>query len=190
MFPIGDMLKSEVRKIASEIGLDKIHQKKSSVGICFIGKRNFSHFIDEYIVQEPGVIVNLETDETIGEHNGIHHYTIGQKIAIDEKKNAKKQAFYVAKKDLDNKIVYVVAGTNHPALYFDHFEIEKPHWICENKELVANDTILNNYFEFKFQNKHYQSKIVYLKKKIQSNQTKYVVKTYNHFRAVPKGQVN
>ncbi|RMZ94236.1 mitochondrial tRNA-specific 2-thiouridylase 1, partial [Brachionus plicatilis] len=190
LFPVGQMFKSEVRKIAHDLGLDRVHRKKSSVGICFIGKRKFSDFIDEYIVQEPGTIVDLETSEIMGQHCGIHHFTIGQKIAINEIKNVKKKAYFVARKDFDKKIVYVVPGTDHPALYFDQFEIEKPHWLCENKELVADDVILNQDYEFKYQNKHYQSKIIYLRKKflIESNQTKYFVKTLNHFRAVPKGQ--
>lgn len=183
------MLKSQVRKIASDLGLDRVHRKKSSVGICFIGKRKFADFINEYVPSEPGLIVNLESGKPLGEHQGIHHFTLGQRIVIDEKLNGKKEAFYVAKKDLVQKIIYAVAGTNHPALYSDQFEIDKPHWICENKENDSNEIILDENYEFKYQNKHYQSKIKYLKKVLCDSDFKYYVKTDNYFRAIPKGQV-
>ncbi|CAF0931287.1 unnamed protein product [Brachionus calyciflorus] len=191
LFPVGDMLKSEVRKLAANLGLDRIHKKKSSVGICFIGKRKFSDFIDEYLPKEPGMIIHLENEKSMGEHNGIHHFTIGQRIVINDKINVTKEAFYVAKKDLNKNIIFVVPGTDHPSLYYNQFIVEKPHWICENREENATDDIvLNENFEFKFQNKHYQSKIKYLKKQHDPNNNdyRYIVQTEKNFRAVPKGQ--
>lgn len=103
------MYKKQVRKIANELGLDKIYKKKSSVGICFIGKRKFSNFIDEYLPKQKGEIINLENGNILGEHEGIHHFTIGQRIVINEKFNFNKKPFFVAKKDLKlNKIFAVI----------------------------------------------------------------------------------
>ena len=82
-----------------------------------------------------------------------------------------------------------VSDTNHPALYFDEFEIEKPYWICEEKEDMVNKeggTILDDSYEFKFQNRHIQTPLVYLRK---DDNCRYWVKTKNYFRAIVTGQV-
>lgn len=196
LFPVGDLHKSQVRKIAHEAGLDRVFNKKSSTGICFIGRRKFADFIDEYLPPRKGHIVDLEDGQTLGEHTGLHHFTIGQRIAsIDQRLNVKKIAYYVTKKDHEKNIMYVVAGTNHPALYFDEFEVEKPHWLCDNRELITLDgeCILDEKYDFKFQNKHHQSPIVYLKRVASdpetSNAFRYFVKTAHHFRAIASGQV-
>ena len=81
LFPIGDMIKSDVRKIAEEHGLVTA-DKKDSTGICFIGERNFSNFLKNYLPNQPGKIVNIETNEIVGEHIGLMHYTIGQRKGL------------------------------------------------------------------------------------------------------------
>jgi len=168
LFPIGDLVKSEVRKMGIELGLERIVKKHSSVGICFTGKRNFSSFIDEYLPKQSGSIIDLETEEYLGKHEGIHHFTIGQRIAPEEKLNKNKNAYFVAKKDIHAKVIYVVQGTDHPALYYNEFLVDKPHWICEDFEkafLESNEpVVLNNRFDFIFQNKHVQTPVDYLKK--------------------------
>ena len=105
LFPVGHLNKKQVRLIAKEIGLERVSQKRSSTGICFIGKRNFSEFIDQYLVEKNGNIIDIETNSTVGEHKGIHHYTIGQKITIDKLTH---RQYYVAKKDVTTQNLYVV----------------------------------------------------------------------------------
>ena len=176
-----------MRDIAHEIGLKDISKKKSSVGICFIGKRNFGKFISEYLSKQKGIILDMENKSYLGEHCGIYQYTIGQRIVINNDLNKKKKAYFVAKKDIDSKTLYAVSDTNHPALYFNKFQIEKPHWLCEDKEedLERKDLILDDKFDFKFQNKHLQSPIVYLKKDMMRN---YITKIKNPFRGISSGQ--
>lgn len=104
IFPIGNLLKSEVRKIAKEKGLDN-WSKKDSTGICFIGERKFKLFLQNYIKIKPGKIVDISNNSIIGKHEGVMFYTIGQNktlglSGLDEK-------YYVCKKDVKKNIVYV-----------------------------------------------------------------------------------
>ena len=90
---------------------------------------------------------------------------------------------------------FQVSDTNHPALYFNQFEIEKPHWIAENKELNATSSnqfqILDDKYDFKFQNKHVQTPIVGLTHESgPKNETRYIVDIKNPFRAIVAGQVS
>jgi tRNA-specific 2-thiouridylase len=109
LFPIGGLLKSEVSRIASDIGLERITKKKSSTGICMVGKRNFVDFIGQYLPVNKGSIVDLETNLPVGEHAGIHNFTVGQRLVIDDKYYVKKVPFFVAKKDVVSNSVYVVS---------------------------------------------------------------------------------
>ena len=107
-----DYTKSVVRKMAGELGLVKISKKKSSVGICFIGKRtDFPAFIGKYIgsSEQSGNLVDLESGKLLGTHSGIHTVTIGQRVPIqDQRFNKIKRAYFVAKKNPDSKTIYVV----------------------------------------------------------------------------------
>lgn len=108
LFPVGHLRKNEVREIAQHVGFEKVFKKSSSVGICFIGKRKFSDFINNYLDKKIGLITDLETQETLGSHDGIYHYTIGQRIPIKDKLNAKKKKYYVAGKSFKDNTIYVV----------------------------------------------------------------------------------
>ncbi len=121
----------------------------------------------------------------MGEHYGIYHFTIGQKIPIGDKYNREKRAYFVARKDFKENKIYVVKGTDHPALYNNAFFIEKPHWICEDKESDRSELILDDKYDFKFQYKHYQSGIKSLKRIDDS----YLVETKFNFRGITPGQV-
>lgn len=115
LFPVGGMFKSQVKQIAKELGLDKIYNRKSTRGICMIGKREFSEFIDQYLPERAGQIYDFERDAPIGEHTGVHHFTIGQKIScIDPKLNSHKKPFYVAKKDALTNRIYAVSLYQFP----------------------------------------------------------------------------
>ena len=102
-FPLGNLLKTDVRKIAEAENLIT-YDKKDSTGICFIGERPFPEFLKNYLPEDYGEIVD-ENDEVIGEHKGLYFYTIGQRqgLGIGGMKNRAEKAWYVAQKDFLNQ---------------------------------------------------------------------------------------
>ena len=114
LFPLGDICKPEVRKIASEYDLVTA-RKKDSTGICFIGERNFKQFLSNYLPNKPGIVVNIETNEKIGEHVGLMYYTIGQRKGLNIGGNTDKM--FVVGKDLNKNILYVAFGDENKYLY-------------------------------------------------------------------------
>lgn len=129
LFPVGDLPKQEVRAIAARLGL-KTHAKKDSTGICFIGERKFKAFLSEYLPAQPGAIETLE-GESIGRHDGLMFYTIGQRqgLLIGGKKGKAEAPWYVAGKDLRRNVLLVVQGEQHPALFKDNLKTSTIHWI-------------------------------------------------------------
>ena len=113
LFPIGDMEKSEVRKIAEEYDLITA-KKKDSTGICFIGERNFKNFLKNYLPNQPGNVVNIETGETIGRHIGLMNYTIGQRKGLNI--GGTKDKMFVVGKDLEKNILYICLGEDNDYL--------------------------------------------------------------------------
>src|SRR3954452_24360072 len=123
LFPIGELAKTEVRRIAAEIGLPNA-KKKDSTGICFIGERPFREFLNRYLANTPGPIED-DRGRTIGEHVGLSFYTLGQRkgIGIGGLKDASgartgsdHAPWFVARKDLARNVLHVVAGHDHPWL--------------------------------------------------------------------------
>ncbi|XP_074097316.1 mitochondrial tRNA-specific 2-thiouridylase 1 [Cotesia typhae] len=146
MFPIGDYVKKDIKKIAIEEGLDRIAAKNESMGICFIGSRTFQNFISEYLEDKPGDFVDMETGRVVGKHRGIHHWTLGQRCRI----TGQAKAYFVYKKDVETNTIYVAMGHDHPALYTHTIITSKPHWICqEPPELLNSHGVLH--CDFKFQ---------------------------------------
>ena len=113
LFPIGNMEKSEVRKIAEEYDLITA-KKKDSTGICFIGERNFKNFLKNYLPNQPGNVVNIETGETIGRHIGLMNYTIGQRKGLNI--GGTKDKMFVVGKDLEKNILYICLGEDNDYL--------------------------------------------------------------------------
>ncbi len=116
LFPVGDLEKSEVRKIASEYGLITA-EKKDSTGICFIGERHFREFLSNYLPNKPGKIINIETNEVMGDHIGLMHYTIGQRRGLNV--GGTEDRMFVVGKDLDKNVLYVAIGDDNEYLYSD-----------------------------------------------------------------------
>jgi tRNA-specific 2-thiouridylase len=112
MFPVGELKKTEVRRIAREAGL-AVHAKKDSTGICFIGERPFREFLNRYLPRVPGPIKTPE-GKTVGEHIGLAFYTIGQRKGIGI--GGAGEAWYVAAKDMKTNTLVVVQGHDHPLL--------------------------------------------------------------------------
>ena len=127
LFPLADLPKSEVRKLAEENGLATA-EKKDSTGICFIGERNFRKFLQGYMPAKPGKIVTLD-GETVGEHIGLMYYTIGQRKGLDlGGKRGEEGRWFTVKKDLENNILYVSHGDEGP-LYSRACRVSNLNWI-------------------------------------------------------------
>ena len=110
IFPLSDLTKPKVREIAKQYGLATA-TKKDSTGICFIGERNFRNFLSQYLPAKEGEIKTLN-GKTIGKHNGLMYYTIGQRkgLGIGGQKDSTGQAWFVVKKDLTTNTLYVAQG--------------------------------------------------------------------------------
>ncbi|AAT27926.1 tRNA 2-thiouridine(34) synthase MnmA [[Mycoplasma] mobile] len=136
IFPLKDLTKDVIRKIAAENNLVTA-QKKDSTGICFIGERNFDKFLQNYIPNMPGNIVDIETNEVVGQHVGVMYYTLGQrKINL----SGMKYPYYVAGHDLKNKILYVASIHSKNYLKSDKLEAIEFNLINKNfnkKNLTA-----------------------------------------------------
>ena len=125
LFPIGELTKPEVRKIAEEQGL-VVANKKDSTGICFIGERNFQKFLKNFLKPNPGDIVDVKTKEVIGKHNGLMNYTIGQRRNVGLSGNDERH--FVCGKDVKNNILYVTIG-DEEYLYSDECIIDNVNFI-------------------------------------------------------------
>lgn len=131
MFPIGDLPKSEVRRIAKAIALP-VHDKKDSTGICFIGERPFEEFLSKYLPAQPGAIETAE-GEVIGKHRGLMYYTLGQRqgLGIGGARNRAEAPWYVVDKDLTRNVLIVEQGADHPALLSNSLTASALHWIAD-----------------------------------------------------------
>jgi tRNA-specific 2-thiouridylase len=130
MFPVGELKKSEVRRLALEAGLPN-HAKKDSTGICFIGERPFREFLNRYLPKAPGPIRTPE-GRLVGEHMGLAFYTIGQRkgIGIGGMAKMKGDAWYVADKRLESNELIVVQGHDHPLLMKNTLDASDASWVA------------------------------------------------------------
>src|SRR6476646_6366731 len=136
LFPVGELRKSEVRRIAGEIGLPNA-KKKDSTGICFIGERPFRDFLNRYIHTEPGPIRD-ETGRVIGQHQGLSFYTLGQRQGLGiggvkakgaQRGGGEHEPWFVARKDVASNTLWVVQGHDHPWLLSAALDAQDASWI-------------------------------------------------------------
>jgi tRNA-specific 2-thiouridylase len=125
MFPVGHLMKSEVRAIAEEQNLPSA-KRKDSQGICFLGKINYNDFIERYLGRLPGEIVELETGKTIGEHNGYWFHTIGQRKGL----GLSGGPWFVIQKDIGKNIIYVSNGYDPERQYGKTINLRGFHFIA------------------------------------------------------------
>ena len=134
LFPIGDLTKPEVRKIAEENHIP-VYNKKDSTGICFIGERHYQAFVANYLKGKSGDIIDVETNKVIGRHKGLMNYTIGQRrnvgLSGDEKRH------YVCGKDSKTNTLYVAFGDDSKYLLSDEAIIEDMNYISDRKPTEA-----------------------------------------------------
>lgn len=133
LFPLDNLTKLEVRKLAKEINLPNF-DKKDSTGICFIGERNFSQFLTNYIPNQPGDIIDIVTNKVIGHHIGTMYYTIGQRKGLNL--GGLSERYFVCKKDLKNKYIYVAPNSlEDEYLISNYLEVNNFNWIIKPTNL-------------------------------------------------------
>lgn len=135
LFPLGEIHKTEVRKIAEQLQLPNA-KKKDSTGICFIGERPFREFLNRYLSYKPGAIKTPE-GETIGQHVGLSFYTLGQRKGIGiggikshQNADGSSDAWYVARKDVAENTLYAVQGHDHPWLLSSALDATQVSWVA------------------------------------------------------------
>jgi tRNA-specific 2-thiouridylase len=137
LFPVGELPKTEVRRIAAEIGLPNA-RKKDSTGICFIGERPFREFLNRYLAHTPGPIKD-DRGRVIGEHVGLSFYTLGQRKGIGiggikprgaERGGSEHEPWFTARKDMAANTLYVVQGHDHPWLQSTRLVAGDCSWVA------------------------------------------------------------
>lgn len=127
LFPLGDIEKTEVRKIAEKYNLITA-QKKDSTGICFIGERNFRQFLKNYLPNQAGDIIDIDTSKVLGKHVGLMYYTIGQRRGLDI--GGFENRMFVVGKNLEKNILYVALGENNSYLFSDSCILTDVNFNC------------------------------------------------------------
>jgi len=133
LFPVGELSKKDVRKIAKEQAIPTFN-KKDSTGICFIGERDFKEFLKNYIFTKPGDIETTD-GQVIARHDGLMYYTIGQRkgLEIGGLKDYPNAPWFVVGKDIDRNVLIVGQGKNHPWLFANRVIVEDVHWIGHDR---------------------------------------------------------
>jgi len=132
LFPVGELEKTEVRRIAESIGLPNA-RKKDSTGICFIGERPFREFLNRYLKTEPGAMLD-DRGRQVGRHVGLSFYTLGQRQGLGiggvKAGGGEHEPWYVARKELDRNVLRVVQGHDHPWLLSQRLQADDTSWVA------------------------------------------------------------
>ncbi len=152
LFPVGNLTKDEVRKIAIENNLN-VAKKKDSTGICFIGERNYQKFISNYLKPNPGDIIDVETNEVIGKHTGLMNYTIGQRRYVGI--SGFSDRHYVCGKNVKDNILYVAFGDDSKYLITDEC-------LLENVNLISSEHPTFCTAKFRYRGEDYPVSLTYL----------------------------
>lgn len=171
LFPLGEIEKDEVRKIALENNLYTA-SKKDSTGICFIGERNFKKFLENYLPNQKGRVVNIDTNEVVGEHIGLMYYTIGQRRGLNI--GGTDERMFVVGKDLGSNILYIAIGDENKYLTSTSAVIEDVNFISDNRPT-------NCQAKFRYRQPDINVKIEYLDEKN-------IIVHYDNVKSVTPGQ--
>ena len=159
IFPLANLTKDEVRKIANEQGFITA-TKKDSTGICFIGEKNFKLFLQNYIKPKTGLIIDWLTKKTLGKHDGSYYFTIGQRKNLNIK--SAQEPYYVFLKDSLNNIIYVVNKSNSYLLKTKRCIVENINWISPCFSEIKNENLT---IKFRHSQQEYSVKIKKLNEK-------------------------
>ncbi|MBR3122126.1 tRNA 2-thiouridine(34) synthase MnmA [Candidatus Saccharibacteria bacterium] len=147
IFPIGEMLKPDVKKLAEKNGLHNAY-KKESMGVCFVGEVGMKDFLKEYIEVKPGEIREIETGKILGYHEGVVFYTIGQRhgLYLDGEKGVENDGlpYYVVKKDVKENVVYVSKNLNHEAIWTKELKLKNIFLRQKSLNSVKGNTTKSN----------------------------------------------
>ena len=171
IFPLADLYKKEVREIAKKLDLI-VAEKKDSTGICFIGERNFKDFLTNYLPNTPGKIVDIDTNEVLGDHVGLMYYTIGQRRGLNIGGNTDR--LYVVGKDLDKNVLYVSLGDDTKYLESTSALIEEMNFISDERPTKATA-------KFRYRQKEIPVEIEYV-------DDKHIIVHYDNVKSVTPGQ--
>ena len=127
MFPLGNLIKPEVRKYAADLQLESVATKKDSTGICFIGERDFRKFLTNYLPSKEGNIVDIDTGKVIARHIGVLYYTIGQRKGLNISSVA--GPWFVVGKDVKENILFVCHEKNQEWLYSTSCLVKGGNWL-------------------------------------------------------------
>ena len=120
IFPVGGMMKTEVKALAEKLGLSVAH-KKESMGVCFVGEANMRDFLSEFIETKPGEIRELETDKVLGTHDGAIFYTLGQRHGLNLKDGL---PYYVVRKNMKTNTIFVSRNLKALSLWKKEIELK------------------------------------------------------------------
>ena len=176
MVPIGELPKSEVRRIALEAHLPNA-QRKDSQGICFLGKINYNDFIRRHLGEKRGNIIEIETGRKIGEHRGFWFHTIGQRKGL----GLSGGPWYVVKKNVNDNVIYVSRGYETDKQYGKTIHIDEMHFISGNPWQGITDPV-----DIVFKNRHspefFKAKLTWL------GEREYVIESENKVQGIAPGQ--
>ncbi len=178
LFPLQALEKPQIRKIAEDNNLITAN-KKDSTGICFIGEREFTKFLQNYISNQPGDIVDVKTNQVVGKHIGAMYYTIGQRKGLNL--GGMKEPYYVSGKDIDKKIIYVCPASDESYLLSSSAIVNEINWTLNLSHYIKDINEFKCTAKFRYR----QPDVDVIMKRIDN--TTYKVK-YSDVKAITPGQ--
>jgi len=177
LFPLGDIDKSEVRRIAHELDLESVMDKKDSTGVCFIGERNFREFLKNYIPAQKGNIIDIDTGKKVGEHRGVYYYTIGQHkgLGIGGISGETATGWFIVKKDAKKNILFVTRGDTQKYLMSNKCIVRKLNFINKDEEFPQEVGV-----KFRYRQPDHPAII-----KMEDD---FIICEYDYYKAVTPGQ--
>lgn len=181
MFPLGDIPKSEVRKIATEARLPNAFRRDSQ-GICFLGKINYNDFIRRHLGERPGPIVEIETGRKLGEHRGFWFHTIGQRKGL----GLSGGPWFVVRKNIHDNVIYVSRGYDTEKQYGRTLHLAEMHFITRDPWGAAADTEEGAPLTFK--NRHSPDFLPGRIRRVQGTDNEYIIESDVKVQGIAPGQ--
>ncbi|HRV75967.1 MAG: tRNA 2-thiouridine(34) synthase MnmA [Candidatus Nomurabacteria bacterium] len=179
LFPLGDLKKSDVRELATKLNLP-VADKKDSVGICFVGEVGITDFLKNFIDLKTGPIIDIDTNNEIGQHEGSELYTIGQRHGLDLKTSA-DLPYYVVKKDTNKNIVYVSSDLNSTDLWVNKITLTDVHLP------TINENEINDYKNLTLRYRHL-GKLENIHTLLKSGAKEYIIELKEKIKKPASGQ--